>query len=177
MAPHMCYLSPFLRATWLLYYSIPFLRCRIFHAGINFAISISLISSFNYCVFTASYITSSPLTPRYSIIFGPTILYNGHILFSHLNLYVLARNFHGTIMVLAKHKIGYTNHKMTIRNDNGTGCVWKMGHSYSPRMMVNFFLPHPCLLGLRKVSPHSVKLNFLLIFLQLLQLFLIKPIF
>ena len=131
----------FLRATWLLYYSIPFLRCRIFHTGINFAISISLISSFNYCVFTASYITSSPLTPRYSIIFGPTILYNGHILFSHLNLYVLARNFHGTIMVLAKHKIRYTNHKMIIRNDNGIVCVWKMGHSSLPRMMGNFFCP------------------------------------
>ena len=141
MAPHMCYLSPFLRATWLLYYSIPFLRCRIFHAGINFAISISLISSFNYCVFTASYITSSPLTPRYSIIFGPTILYNGHILFSHLNLYVLARNFHGTIMVLAKHKIRCTNDKMTIRDGNEAGVFKRWGLRLISIWWENFLIP------------------------------------
>ena len=78
----------FLRATWLLYYSIPFLRCRIFHTGINFAISISLISSLNYCVFTGSYITSSPLTPRYSIIFGPTILQWTHSLLTPKSLCV-----------------------------------------------------------------------------------------
>ena len=44
----------------------------------------------------------------------------------------------------------------------------------SPSMTGKIFLPHPYPLGPRKSSLHLVKLCFLLIFLQLLQLFLIK---
>ena len=43
-----------------------------------------------------------------------------------------------------------------------------------PCMMGKIFLPHPCPLGPREDSAHPVKLYFLLIFLQLLQLFLIN---
>ena len=122
--PHVLSITfPTCHVTPLLFYSLPSVQniprwhqLRYLNL-VNFLLELLCFYGFLY------YITSSPLTPRYSIIFGPTILYNGHILFSHLNLYVLARNFHGTIMVLAKHKIRYTNHKMIIRNDNGIVCV------------------------------------------------------
>ena len=48
-------------------------------------------------------------------------------------------------------------------------------HSALPCMTEKIFLPHPHPLGPREDSPHSVKL-YLLIYPQLLQLFLIKPI-
>ena len=44
------------------------------------------------------------------------------------------------------------------------------------RMMGKIFLSHPCPLGPHKAPPHLVKLYFMLICLQLLQLFLIKLI-
>ena len=46
----------------------------------------------------------------------------------------------------------------------------------SPCMTKKIFLPYPYSLGPREALPHSVKLNFLLIYPQLLQLFLIKPV-
>ena len=46
----------------------------------------------------------------------------------------------------------------------------------SPYMTKKIFLPYPYSLGPCEALPHSVKLNFLLICLQLLQLFLIKPV-
>ena len=45
-----------------------------------------------------------------------------------------------------------------------------------PCMTRKIFLPHPCSLEPHKAPPHSVKLYFLLICPQLLQLFSIKPI-
>ena len=74
------------------------------------------------------------------------------------------------------------------RDGNGVGQVQRMGFSPPSRIVLSYpilapsyttgkiFLPHPRTLGLRKASPHLIKLYFLLICPQLLQLFLIKPI-
>ena len=56
------------------------------------------------------------------------------------------------------------------------GFILPHPHPTLPCMTGKFFLPHPCPFGARKASPHPVKLYFLLICPQLLQLFLIKPI-
>ena len=74
------------------------------------------------------------------------------------------------------------------RDGNGAGWVRRMVYSpppcivlsypilTSPRMKGKIFLPHPRPLGPREAPTHPVKLYYLLICPQLLQLFLIKPI-
>ena len=76
---------------------------------------------------------------------------------------------------------------VVVRDGNGAGRVRRMGYSPLPHMVLSYsipvppcmtrkiFLSYPCSLGPRKSSPRLVKLCFLLICLQLLQLFLIKP--
>ena len=71
-----------------------------------------------------------------------------------------------------------------LREGNGAGRVWRMGFSLPSHMVLsylipawdmgNIFLPYPCPLGPRKAPLHPVKLYFLLICLQLFQLFLIN---
>ena len=76
-----------------------------------------------------------------------------------------------------------------IRDDNEMGWVRRMGSLlppcmilfypsllYEPRMMGKIFLPHPCPLGPCEALRHPVKLYFLLICPQLLQLFSINLI-
>lgn len=65
--PHV--LSPFPSS---LYYSIPFLRRRIFHAGINYAISFPI--SINIFLPGCFRVNSHPSILCYLIIFGPIIL-------------------------------------------------------------------------------------------------------
>ena len=75
-----------------------------------------------------------------------------------------------------------------IRDDNGVGQVRSMESFPSPcmilsypipalpRMMGKIFLLYPCPLSPYKTLPYLVKLYFLSIYPQLLQLFLIKPV-
>ena len=74
------------------------------------------------------------------------------------------------------------------RDGNGAGRVQRMVSSplpcmvlsypilTSPRIKGKILLPHPRPLGPREAPTHPVKLYYLLICPQLLQLFLIKPI-
>ena len=74
------------------------------------------------------------------------------------------------------------------RDGNGAGLVQMMKSSFPSYMVLSYpipvlpcmtgtiFLPHPRPLGPCETSPHPVKLYFLLICPQLLQLFLIKHV-
>ena len=74
------------------------------------------------------------------------------------------------------------------RDGNGAGQIRRMGSSPPSCMVFSYpipallcmmgkiFLPHPCPLGPREDPHHPTKLYFLLIYPQLLQLFLIKHV-